>query len=116
MSRMKKRDYEQALEQLQVRLNDLMQLSPVDLDARSRYQDYGRARDEMFRATHSPRAPWTVVSFNDQRRGRLNLMRHLLDHTPYERIVDEPLALTPLTTVPAKEQFSGPVKPIRGWY
>lgn len=91
-------------------------LSPVDLDARARYVDYGRARDEMFRATHSAYAPWTVVGFDDQRLGRLNLIRHLLDAVPYEQIADEPLRLSPLPAAPVKERFTGPVRPIRGWY
>ena len=57
-------------------------LSPIDLKAREKYADYGRARDEMLAATHNKRAPWTLVDFNDQRRGRLALIRHLLDHLP----------------------------------
>ncbi len=57
-------------------------LSPVDLKAREHYEDYGRARDAMFKATHAKHAPWCVVDFGDQRRGRLNLIRHLLDRVP----------------------------------
>ena len=50
-------------------------LSPVDLEARSRYEDYGRARDRMLKATHTRHAPWTLVDFNDQRLGRLSAGR-----------------------------------------
>ena len=57
-------------------------LSPIDLDARSKYVAYGRARDRMIAATHARQAPWAIVEFNDQRRGRLNLIRHLLDQVP----------------------------------
>lgn len=88
-------------------------LSPVDLAARERYVDYGLARDRMFEATHTPRAPWVVVDFNDQRRGRLTLIRHLLDHVPDSRLADEPIDLPPLAGRPAKERFTGPVTPIR---
>ena len=91
-------------------------LSPIDLEARSRYREYGLARDAMFRATHTRDAPWTVVGFNDQRRGRLNLIRHLLEHTPYERLAGAPVTLTPLAGTPRRERFTTGVKPIRGWY
>ena len=54
-------------------------LSPVDLKAREHYDEYTK-RARMFKATHTKHAPWYVVRFDDQRRGRLNLIRHLLDH------------------------------------
>ena len=91
-------------------------LSPIDLKARERYLDYGHARDTMFEATHTKHAPWYVVDFNDQRRGRLNLIRHLLDHVPDSQVPDVPLDLPPLPGKLAKERFNGPVKPIRGRY
>ncbi len=91
-------------------------LSPIDLEARKRYVEYGRARDRMFKATHTRHAPWTVVGFNDQRRGRLNLIRHLLDEVPDTRVREETIAFPPLGAKPAKERFTGPVKPIRGRY
>ena len=89
-------------------------LSPIDLKARERYVEYGRARDAMFEATHTKHAPWCVVDFNDQRRGRLNLIQHLLDHSPHARLPEAPLVLPPLPGALAKERFRGPVKPIRG--
>jgi len=91
-------------------------LSPVDLKARERYEEYGRARDAMFRATHTRFAPWYVVDFNDQRRGRLDLLRHWLDHVPDPHVPVEGLELPPLGHKPRKERFRGPVKPIRGRY
>jgi polyphosphate kinase 2 len=91
-------------------------LSPIDLEARTRYVEYGRGRDAMFAATHTRHAPWAAVDFNDQRRGRLTLIRHLLDHVPYARVPDTPLELPPLARPPAKERFKGPVKPIRSRY
>jgi polyphosphate kinase len=91
-------------------------LSPIDLEARQRYREYGRARDAMFEATHTTHAPWYVVDFTDQRRGRLNLIRHFLDHVPVTPIADPPIELPPLPGRPARERYTGPVKPIRSRY
>ncbi|HEX5756356.1 MAG TPA: polyphosphate kinase 2 [Arenimonas sp.] len=91
-------------------------LSPVDLAAREHYADYGRARDAMLQATHKRHAPWTLVDFNDQKRGRLNLIRHLLDHLPDHEVPAQSLELTPLPRKPGKERFNGPVKPIANRY
>ena len=91
-------------------------LSPIDLEARKRYVEYGHARDAMFKATHTTWAPWHVVDFDDQRRGRLNLIRHLLDHVPDMRVPEVEVDLPPLAGKPAKERFTGPVKPIRTRY
>jgi polyphosphate kinase 2 len=60
-------------------------LSPIDLQARKRYEDYTKARDEMLERTDTPQAPWYVVDADDQRRARLNLMAHLLDLIPARR-------------------------------
>ena len=61
-------------------------LSPIDLKAREKYAEYGKARDEMFAGDAHQDAPWTVVDFNDQRRGRLNLIRDLLDRLPDTKV------------------------------
>lgn len=86
-------------------------LSPVDLAARDKYDDYTRARDAMLRATHTPESPWTLVDFNDQRRGRLTLVRDLLDRLPDTKVPPEPLELPPLGRKPAKERYKV-LKPI----
>jgi polyphosphate kinase 2 len=91
-------------------------LSPIDLEARKKYGEYGKARDRMIAATHTRNAPWTIVEFNDQRRGRLNLIRHLLDSVADTRVPEERLTLPPLKGKPQKERYAGPVKPIRGSY
>jgi polyphosphate kinase 2 len=91
-------------------------LTPIDLEAREHYQDYGRARDAMFQATHTKHSPWYVVEFDDQRRGRLNLIRHLLDLVPDRKLPIEPLELLPLTTKPSKERYNGSVKPVKDRY
>lgn len=59
-------------------------LSPVDMAALSRYDDYTRAEIEMFRFTHTAIAPWVVVRANDQRRARLETIRHVLLAIDYE--------------------------------
>ena len=88
-------------------------LSPVDLQARQKYEAYGTARDHMLLATHTRRAPWTLVDFNDQRRGRLTLIRHLLDHVPDTRLPEPQIDLPPLPGKPQRERFDGPLRPIR---
>jgi polyphosphate kinase len=87
-------------------------LSPIDVKAREKYADYGRARDAMLAATHSKQAPWTLVDFNDQRRGRLTLIRDLLDRLPDHGVPEAAVELPPLGHKPLKERFGGPLKPI----
>jgi polyphosphate kinase len=87
-------------------------LSPIDIKARERYADYGRARDRMLKATHNKRAPWTLVDFNDQHRGRLTLITDLLARVPDCKLPDEPIKWPRLSTKPQRETFRGPVKPI----
>jgi polyphosphate kinase 2 len=87
-------------------------LSPVDLQARQKYEAYGTARDRMLEATHTRHAPWTLVDFNDQRRGRLTLIRHLLDQV-HDIDLPEPQVDFPMLPPPLKrERFGGPLKPI----
>ena len=59
-------------------------LSPMDLESRSHYVDYSRAKDEMFVYTDLPESPWFVVEADDKRRARLNCIAHLLSRVPYE--------------------------------
>jgi polyphosphate kinase 2 (PPK2 family) len=61
----------------------IWKLSPIDYAAMARWDDYTRARDEMFAATDRPPAPWTVVLSNDKRRARLGLIRHVLSTIDY---------------------------------
>jgi polyphosphate kinase 2 len=71
-------------------------ISPVDIAARDKYLEYGKARDAMLAKTHTKHAPWYVVDFNDQHRGRLDLIRHLLDHLPDRKLPNKPLKLPKL--------------------
>ena len=59
-------------------------LSPMDLKSYSRWYDYSRARDAMFEATDTAWAPWYVAHTDDKKRGRLNIISHLLSQVPYE--------------------------------
>lgn len=86
-------------------------LSPVDLAAREKYDSYTAAREVMLKATHTAHAPWTLVDFNDQRRGRLTLIRNLLDRLPDTHVEPEPIELAPLGHEPSEETF-GVLEPI----
>ncbi len=70
-------------------------LSPMDLEARSRWVDYSRARDAMLAQTSTAHAPWYLVDANVKRHARLNIISHLLNHIPYEDLTPEPLELPP---------------------
>ena len=69
------------------------------------------AREAMLKATHTKFAPWTLVDFNDQRRGRLTLIRDLIDRLPDTAVEDPPLELTPLGHEPQVERY-GRLRPI----
>jgi polyphosphate kinase len=87
-------------------------LSPIDLLSREKYDAYGRARDRMLEATHHKKTPWTLVNFNDQKQGRLTLIRDLLDRMPDMHLPEEILDYPPLSKPPRKEKFRGPVQPL----
>jgi len=87
-------------------------LSPIDVKAREKYAEYGLARDAMLEATHKTRTPWTLVDFNDQRIGRLTLIRHLLDNIPDRRVPESLIEFAPLDHAPLREKFGTPSKPI----
>jgi polyphosphate kinase len=78
------------------RLSDPMRrwkLSPMDLESINRWEDYSRAKDEMFIHTDLPEAPWYVVEGDDKRRARVNMIAHLLSTVPYVEVPRPPLAL-----------------------
>ena len=80
---------EEQTRRLQARIDDgrkLWKLSPMDLDSYTRWDDYTRARDEMFAATDSVHAPWFVVRSDDKRKARLNCVQHLLSRIPYRDV------------------------------
>lgn len=68
-------------------------LSPMDLQSRVRWEDYTKAKEEMFTRTSIPEAPWHIVEGNDKKRARLNCIDHLLSQIPYEEIPHDNVAL-----------------------
>ncbi|WP_275788241.1 polyphosphate kinase 2 [Pararhizobium gei] len=62
----------------------IWKLSPMDIAALGKWDDYTKARDRMLKETHSSHAPWTVVRANDKRRARLDIIRHLLTSLDYD--------------------------------
>jgi polyphosphate kinase len=80
------------------RLQDPMRrwkLSPMDLESITRWEEYSRAKDEMFLYTDIPEAPWYVVESEDKRRARINMIAHLLSTVPYHEVQRVPLELPP---------------------
>lgn len=91
------------------RLNNPMKrwkLSPIDIKARAHYDDYTDAREHMLRRTHTPFAPWTLVDFNDQRIGRLTLLRDLLDRVPDTELPLPDIAWPELPHEPSVEHYT----------
>ena len=104
---------EEQTRRLESRIDDprkVWKLSDMDLKSYSRWYDYSRARDAMFLASDTAWAPWFVADTNDKKRGRLNIITHLLDQIPYE-----PLAPADVT-LPKRQKAAGyhePDRPLR---
>src|SRR5580704_1388015 len=80
------------------RLDDPMRrwkLSPMDLESITHWEDYSRAKDEMFVHTDIPEAPWHVLESDDKRRARINMIAHLLNTVPYRDVEPPSLKLPP---------------------
>jgi polyphosphate kinase 2 len=93
---------------LESRIHDprkIWKLSDMDLKSYSRWYDYSRARDAMFAATDTAWAPWYIARTDDKKRGRLNIISHLLSQVPYK-----PLAHRDIT-LPKRQRPSGYVQP-----
>jgi len=87
---------EEQTRRLEGRIEDgrkLWKLSPMDLKSYSRWDDYTRARDEMFAASDTPWAPWFVAKSEDKKRVRLNIISHLLSKIPYKELPREKVKL-----------------------
>ncbi|EJW12547.1 UDP-galactose-lipid carrier transferase [Rhodovulum sp. PH10] len=79
-----------------IRIHDPMKqwkLSPMDLQSRVKWEDYTKAKEEMFARTNIPEARWFIVEGNDKKRARLNCIDHLLAQMPYEEVPHEHIAL-----------------------
>jgi polyphosphate kinase 2 len=89
---------EEQQRRFRARLDDPMRrwkLSPMDLESISRWEDYSRAKDEMFVHTDIPEAPWYVVESEDKQRARINMISHLLSTLPYHDVRQPALRLPP---------------------
>ena len=84
----------------------IWKLSPTDLKSYSHHYDYCRARDVMLAATDTMWAPWFVVDNNDKKRGRLNIITHLLSLVPYEPLPKSDIKL------PRRQPAKGYVEPV----
>ena len=87
---------EEQTRRLEGRIHDgrkIWKLSPMDLKSYSRWDDYTKARDEMFAATDTETEPWYVARSEDKQRVRLNVISHLLKHIPYKTIKVEKVKL-----------------------
>ena len=88
-------DEEQQL-RFMMRIHDPMRqwkLSPMDLESRVRWEDYTKAKEEMFSRTNIPEAPWYIVEGNDKKRERLNCIEHILSQIPYSEVDHEKIEL-----------------------
>ena len=89
-------------------------LSPMDLEARDRWQEFSAAKDAMFARTNIPEAPWFSVEADDKRRARLNCIQHLLGKVPYRDMTPAAIKLPPrrkakpMQRPPINEQFFVP--------
>ncbi len=70
-------------------------ISPMDLEARAKWVEYSKAKDDMFNATDIKQSPWYVVSSDDKRRAHINCISHLLSQVPYEDLTPAPIVLPP---------------------
>jgi polyphosphate kinase 2 len=95
-------------QRLESRINDprkIWKLSDMDLKSYSRWYDYSRARDAMFAATDTAWAPWYIAHTDDKKRGRLNIISHLLSQVPYKPLAHRDIKL------PKRQRADGYVEP-----
>jgi polyphosphate kinase len=84
-------------------------LSPMDVESRSRWEQYTKAKEAMLERTHIPEAPWSIVEADDKKKARLNCIAHLLEQIPYQEIKQERVVLPARVRNP--EYSRAPVPP-----
>jgi polyphosphate kinase 2 (PPK2 family) len=87
---------EEQTRRLKERITDgrkIWKLSPMDIKSYNRWDDYTRARDDMFEATDTEWAPWNVARSEDKKSVRLNVLTHLLKNIPYKKIKQDKVVL-----------------------
>jgi polyphosphate kinase 2 len=97
----------------QLRLSDPLKqwkLSQMDLESRSRWVEYSRAKDIMFAHTDTRESPWFVVEADDKQRARVNCLSHLLSQVPYKDVLQTPIKLPP------RQSDDGYIRPSRDTY
>ena len=102
-------DEEQQL-RFMMRIHDPLKqwkLSPMDVESRSRWEAYTKAKEAMLEHTHIPEAPWWIVEADDKKRARLNCISHFLTQVPYQEVQRAPVVLPPRTRNP--DYLRGPV-------
>ncbi len=82
-------------------------LSPMDVESRSRWEQYTKAKEAMLERTHIPEAPWWIVEAVDKKRARLNCINHLLGQIPYQLVHHETVVLPPRVHNP--DYHRGPI-------
>jgi len=104
---------EEQTRRLEDRIDDgrkIWKLSPMDLESYDRWDDYSRARDEMFAASDTAWAPWYVAKSDDKRRARLNIIAHLLSKVPYKKAPREKVKLPKRQTAKKYKSSDYPFK------
>jgi polyphosphate kinase len=99
---------EEQTRRLESRIDDprkIWKLSDLDLKSYSRWYDYSRARDAMFAATDTAWAPWYIAHTDDKKRGRLNVISHLLSQVPYKPLAHQDI------TLPKRQRPGGYTRP-----
>ena len=109
---------EEQSRRLQRRIDDprkVWKLTEMDLLSYGRWDDYTHARDAMFEASDSAWSPWLGAETNDKRRGRLNIITHLLDHIPYEPLSPRDVEL-PERQLPADDEPAAHLRHVPATY
>ena len=105
-------DQEQQL-RFMMRIHDPIKqwkLSPMDLQSRVKWEQYTKAKEDMFERTNIPEAPWHIVEGNDKKRARLNCISHLLSLIPYEAVPHQPIELPERVFDPSYERRTLPTE------
>ena len=88
-------------------------LSPMDVESRSRWEQYTKAKEAMLERTHIAEAPWYVVQAVDKKKARLNCIAHLLDQIPYAEIGRDPVVLPAAHSQPGLQPWSDSSRNVR---
>ncbi len=102
---------EEQEKRFQERINDetkRWKLSDMDLEARSKWVEYSKAKDVMFQYTDTEFSPWYVIDSNVKRNARINCISHFLSMIPYKELDYKKL------TLPERQENSGYVRPPMG--